>query len=207
MHSNQYSNLSPVSTEPISHYTHLRWQLSGEHIWSQSSWQELCICEGVIPQIQSHLRHLGINMFIFKHLMYWYCLGLTYKQHSVDISVWVWQFVHGHHLASAPVPDSSPRGWSGSLRDIGCPEARLAMLIPRTSRQPLMLNMVVLFLLLRLQLVSEHPSSPSVIYSPAYLQTFFELLLFPKNHFRRTSSKHACSSLSQRFIMKLDCQK
>ena len=64
---------------------------------------------------------------------------------------------------------------SGSLRDIGCPEARLAMLIPRT-----MLNMVILFLLLllRLQLVSEHPSSPSVIYSPAYLQTFFELLIF-----------------------------
>ena len=70
-------------------------------------------------------------------------------------------------------------GWSGSLRDIGCPEARLAvaMLIPRT-----MLNMVILFLLLflRLQLVSEHPRSPSVIYSPHYLQTFFELLIFPQ---------------------------
>ena len=65
-----------------------------------------------------------------------------------------------------------------SFRDIGCAEARLAMLPRRRRRQPLMLNMVIvvwfLLLLLPLELVSEHPSSHSFIYSPlpAYLETF-----------------------------------
>ena len=42
---------------------------------------------------------------------------------------------------------------------------------------------------------------------PSVSPNFFELLLFPQNNFCRTSSKQVCSSLSQRFILKLDCQK
>ena len=66
MHSNQYFNLSPASMEPISQSQHLTLQpqpeLSAEHIWSQSLKQEPCIAGGAIPQVQLHLRHLGINI-------------------------------------------------------------------------------------------------------------------------------------------------